>query len=115
MKRHSNGIPNMFLYALINNYQTKRIINHAGTDTRYTAGDSYNHTIHLCKNDGYYDLLVVNNKQETTTTNFDDPQAVEDEISENCNIIDTSGKRNLLQFINLVSPLLVQILSRENF
>ena len=60
-------------------------VSNAGTDTRY----SYNQTIHLCKNEDHYDLLVVKNKQETTTTNFDDQQVAEDEISENCNIIDT--------------------------
>ena len=30
--------------------------NNAGTDTRYTVGDSYNQTIYLCKNEDPYDL-----------------------------------------------------------
>ena len=53
----------------------------------YSKGSISNLKIIL--NSIHYDVLVVNKKQETTTTNFDDPQVVEDEISENCNIIDT--------------------------
>ena len=53
----------------------------------YSRGSISNSKIIL--NSIHYDVLVVNKKQETTTTNFDDPPVVEDEISENCNIIDT--------------------------
>ena len=53
----------------------------------YSKGSISNSKIIL--NSIHYDVLVVNKKQETTTANFDDPPVVEDEISENCNIIDT--------------------------
>lgn len=73
---------------MANIYQTKVIVSLAGTDTG-NASDSYNHTTHLCKNEDHYDLLIVNKVQLTTTTNFDGPHVVEDEISEHCNINDT--------------------------
>ena len=64
-------------------------MSHGGRDIFYTVGDSYNQTIHLCKTEDNYDLLIVNKEQKTIATNFDDLQMVEDEISENCNFTDT--------------------------
>ena len=89
MERYNNDTTDLFIYPFANIYQTKVIVSHAGTNTHYTGGDSCKQTIHFRKNKDHYGLLVVNNKQETTTTNFDDLQVVEDEISENCNITDT--------------------------
>ena len=91
MKRYISNTPDMF--ANIN--QTKVIVSHAGTDIRYTVGDSYSQTVHLCKNEDHYNLLIVNKEQETT--NFsgcrgfsDDFQAVEDDISYEDDIISLS-------------------------
>ena len=69
IKRYNNDTADMFLYAFANIYQTE-------------GKQCWNrHSLQL--------QSVVKNKQETTTTNFDDQQVAEDEISENCNIIDT--------------------------
>ena len=87
MKKYNNNTADIILYTSANTYQTKVIVSHAGTDTRYSVGVSYSQTIHLCKNEDPYDLLTVIKEQETATANFDDPQVVEDGISENCNII----------------------------
>ena len=89
MKQCNSDTADIFLFASANIYQTKVIVGHAGTDTSYSAFDSYNQTIHLFKNGDHYDLLTVNKEEETATTNFDHPQVVEDRISKNCNIIDT--------------------------
>ena len=87
MKKYNNNTADIILYTSANTYQTKAIVSHAGRDTRYSVGVSYSQTIHLCKNEDPYDLLTVIKEQETATANFDDPQVVEDGISENCNII----------------------------
>ena len=87
MKKYNNNTADIILYTSANTCQTKAIVSHAGRDTRYSVGVSYSQAIHLCKNEDPYDLLTVIKEQETATANFDDPQVVEDGISENCNII----------------------------
>ena len=91
MKRYDSDTADLFLHSFANIYQTKVIVSHAGTDTRYIIGDSYNQTIHLCKNEDHYDLLVANKSKKLQLQIPPDPDSpdVGDEISEICNIIDT--------------------------
>ena len=86
----------MFLRAFANIYQTK--------DTHQV--------IHLCKNEDHYDLLVVNKVPETATTNFDNLQVAEDEISENCHNFDTEWEE---EFITVLFHYLSVKSSRSTF
>ena len=70
MKQCNNDTADTFLHTSANFYQTKIIVSHARADTCYSVGDSYNQTIHLCKNEDHYDLLTVNKEQETTCTGY---------------------------------------------
>ena len=60
IKQYKNDTTYMFSCAFANIYQTKVRVSHAGTDTHYSAGERNNHTIHLCKNEKHYELLVGN-------------------------------------------------------
>ena len=87
LKRYNNDTADMFLSAFANIYQTKVVITHAGSNTRYSVGDRYNEAINLYKVKDHYDLLLMDKGQEIITTNMDDHQTVEDEISQNLNLI----------------------------
>ena len=77
----------MLLSAFTNIYQTKVAITHAGSNTRYSVGDRYSGATNLYKVKDHYDLLLMDKGQEIITTNMDDHQAVEDEISQNLSLI----------------------------
>ena len=70
LKRYNNDTADMFL-----------------SNTWYSVGDRYNEAINLYKVKDHYDLLSMDKGQEIITTNIEDHQAVEDEISQNLNLI----------------------------
>ena len=77
----------MFSSPFANIYQTKVVITHAGSNTRYSVDDRYTEAIKLYKVKDHHDLLLMDKGQEIITTNMDDHQAVEYEISQNLNLI----------------------------
>ena len=56
LKRYNNDTADMFLSAFANIYQTKVVITHAGSNTRYSVGNRYNEAINLYKVKDYYGL-----------------------------------------------------------
>ena len=56
LKRYKNDTADMFVSAFPNIYQTKVVITHAGSNTRYSVGDRYNEAINLYKVKDQYDL-----------------------------------------------------------
>ena len=87
LRRYNNDTADMFLSAFANIYQTKVVITHARSNTRYSVGDRYNEAINLYKVKDHFDLLLMDEGQEIITTTMDDHQAVKDEISQTLNLI----------------------------
>ena len=56
LKCYNNDSADMLLSAFANIYQTKVVIIHAWSNTRYSVGDRYNEAINLYNVKDHYDL-----------------------------------------------------------